>query len=81
MLKGSWCVSCNQWCPLECTERVQGLHKTARQDKGHGNELAEFIRRIEQGGEPLIPFEQLRNVTQASFAAVKSAHERVCIQV
>jgi predicted dehydrogenase/NADPH:quinone reductase-like Zn-dependent oxidoreductase len=50
--------------------------KTARQDKGHGAELAAFIRRIEQGGEPLIPFDQLKNVTLASFAAVKSARER-----
>ncbi len=55
--------------------------KTARQDKGHGNELAEFIHRIAQGGEPLIAFEQLRNVTQASFVAVKAAHERVHIRI
>jgi len=53
--------------------------KTARQDKGHGAELAAFIRRIEQGGEPLIPFEQLKNVTLASFAAVKAARERTVI--
>ncbi len=53
--------------------------KTARQDKGHAAELAEFVRRVEQGGEPLIPFAQLKNVTQASLAAVKSARERTII--
>jgi predicted dehydrogenase/NADPH:quinone reductase-like Zn-dependent oxidoreductase len=55
--------------------------KTTRQDKGHAAELGEFVRRIEQGGEPLIPFTQLKNVTQASFAAVKSARERMCIHI
>ena len=53
--------------------------KTRRQDKGHGSEIAEFIWRVEQGGEQLIPFNQLRNVTEASFAAVKSARERAII--
>lgn len=53
--------------------------KTARQDKGHVAEIAEFICRVEQGGDPLIPFAQLKNVTQASFAAVKSARERTIV--
>lgn len=51
--------------------------KTSRQDKGHAAELAQFVRRVEQGGAPLIPFAQLKNVTLASFAALKSAQERV----
>jgi predicted dehydrogenase/threonine dehydrogenase-like Zn-dependent dehydrogenase len=49
--------------------------KTMRQDKGHAAEIREFIQRIEQGGIPLIPFDQLLNVTRASFAAVQSARE------
>ena len=53
--------------------------KTVRQDKGHAAETAEFIRRVGQGGDPLIPFTQLKNVTQASFAAVKSARERTIV--
>jgi predicted dehydrogenase len=53
--------------------------KTWRQDKGHAAEISQFIKRVEQGGEPLIPFDQLRNVTQASFAAVKSARDRTII--
>ncbi len=50
--------------------------KTSRQDKGHGAELKQFISRVEQGGEPLIPFAQLKNITLASFAAVRSAREK-----
>lgn len=47
--------------------------KTGRQDKGHNAEVAAFIQRIESGGDPLIPFAELTNVTRASFAAVESA--------
>jgi predicted dehydrogenase/threonine dehydrogenase-like Zn-dependent dehydrogenase len=50
--------------------------KTIRQDKGHAVEIAAFIGRIAQGGGPLIPFDQLQNVTRASFAAVQSARQR-----
>jgi len=50
--------------------------KTLRQDKGHKNEVAAFINRITTGGKPLIPFDQLANITRASFAAVQSARKR-----
>jgi predicted dehydrogenase/threonine dehydrogenase-like Zn-dependent dehydrogenase len=55
--------------------------KTARQDKGHAAQFDLFIKRVEQGGEPLIPFSQLKNVTRASFAAVRSARERMIISL
>lgn len=47
--------------------------RTSRQDKGHRAELAAFVDRISKGGDPLIPFDQLVNVTRASFAAMASA--------
>ena len=47
--------------------------KTLRQDKGHDSEVAAFIDLIANGDEPLITFDQLTNVTKASFAAVESA--------
>jgi len=53
--------------------------KTARQDKGHAAELARFIAAVEQGGEPPVPFAQIRNTTEASFAAVRSARERIVV--
>ncbi len=45
-----------------------------RQDKGHKTEVAAFVQRVADGGKPLIPFEQLYNVTMATFAAVESAN-------
>lgn len=53
--------------------------KTLRQDKGHKNEVVAFIEGIATGGEPLIPFEQLANVTNASFAAMESAQKNQTI--
>jgi len=49
--------------------------RIGRQDKGHAQEFAAFARRIAGGGEPLVPLEQLVNVTLATFAAMTSASE------
>jgi predicted dehydrogenase len=49
--------------------------RTLRQDKGHRAELQAFVDRVAVGGAPLIPYEQLVNVTQASFAAMTSTRE------
>jgi predicted dehydrogenase len=40
---------------------------TYRQDKGHRAECQRFVERVAQGGELLIPFDQLVNVTQTSL--------------
>ena len=50
--------------------------KTARQDMGHRAEIAALVEHLQQGGEPLIPFDQLENITRASLAAVTSAREQ-----
>ncbi len=50
-----------------------GKFKTWRQDKGHAAEVAKFIKRLERGGAALIPFAEIANVTQASFAALEAA--------
>jgi predicted dehydrogenase len=47
-------------------------HKLLRQDKGHGAEIRAFIERVAAGGPPLIPFAELANVTEATFAAVEA---------
>lgn len=49
--------------------------RTLRQDKGHRAELQAFVDHVAAGGGPLIPYEQLVNVTQASFAAMTSARD------
>jgi predicted dehydrogenase len=46
-----------------------------RQDKGHKAEITAFVTRVREGGEPLIPWHVLEEVTLASFAAVERALE------
>jgi len=55
--------------------------KTSRQDKGHRAEFAAFVDLVTNGGDPLIPFDQLVNVTRASFAAVESAKGKGVISI
>lgn len=43
------------------------------QDKGHQAEVKAFVERIETGGDLLIPWADLRDVTLATFAAVERA--------
>lgn len=48
--------------------------KTA-QDKGHAAQFQALIERIREGGNPLIPFDEIVNTTQATFAALRSLKE------
>lgn len=52
-----------------------------RQDKGHGAEIARFVQAVAQGGPPVMPPDEIWNVTEATFAAVASARsgERIAL--
>lgn len=52
-----------------------------RIDKGHKAQFHEYIRRIQEGGESLIDFNEMVNVTRASFAALRSLQEKRWIDV
>lgn len=52
-----------------------------RVDKGHKTQFHEYIRRIKEGGDSLIPFSEIVNVTKASFAAIQSLKERKWVDV
>ncbi len=55
--------------------------KTRRQDKGHMAEIQAFVDRVACGGGPLIAYEELANVAQASIAAVEAAREHKVIRL
>jgi predicted dehydrogenase len=68
------------------TTKGYGFHgfsglKTPRQDKGHTAEIAAFVDRLRTGGPPLMAFDRLRNVSLASFAAVRAAREHGTIAI
>lgn len=44
-------------------------------DKGHKAQFQALVNSIRQGGAPLIPFDEIVNTTQASFAAIKSLQQ------
>jgi len=56
-------------------------HRLFRQDKGHQAEISSFVDRVAHGGPPLIPAEQLWNVTEATFAAEEAATDRTRVQL
>ena len=52
-----------------------------RINKGHRAQFHDYIKRIKEGGESLIPFDEIVNVTKASFAAVTSLRENCWVSV
>jgi predicted dehydrogenase/threonine dehydrogenase-like Zn-dependent dehydrogenase len=50
-------------------------------DKGHKNQFKELVKRVRNGGEPLIPINEIINVTKASFAAIESMKTRTWINL
>lgn len=50
-------------------------------DKGHKAQFKELISRVKNGGEALIPFDELVNTTRASFAALQSLKENRWVDV
>ena len=45
------------------------------------NQFKEFLDYVKNGGNPLIPYEELFNVTKATFDAIKSLKENKWISV
>jgi len=50
-------------------------------DKGHKTQFTELIRRVKTGGKPLIPFDEIVNTTEASFAAIESLKKNCWIEI
>lgn len=50
-------------------------------DKGHKKQFHTLINRIQNGGAPLIPFDEIVNTTKASFAAIQSLKENRWIKL
>ena len=46
--------------------------KKGAQDKGHQLQFSQLLERIKNGGQPLIPFDDIYNSTRASLAAIES---------
>lgn len=50
-------------------------------DKGHKKQFELLIDRVKNGGDALIPFDEIINTTKASFAAIESLKKQSWIQI
>lgn len=50
-------------------------------DKGHKAQFSQLIERVKDGGQALIPFDELVNTTRASFAAIESMKQKKWINI
>ena len=61
---------------------VKGFKRLkTRIDKGHKTQFCDLIHRIQNGGKPLIPIDEIINVTKASFAAIESYKTKQWVKV
>ena len=51
------------------------------QNKGYFNQFQELLFQQENGGDPIIPFDEIVNTTKASFAAIESLKEGKWISI
>ncbi|XZF15382.1 bi-domain-containing oxidoreductase [Chitinophagaceae bacterium MMS25-I14] len=54
---------------------------SSAQDKGHVHLMKKFVAMLGNGGDPIIPFEELVNTTSATFAAMESIRMSVWVTV
>ena len=51
------------------------------QDKGHQNQFDLLLSSIQNGGDQIIPFDEIVNTTKASFAAIESVKKGAWVNV
>lgn len=51
------------------------------QDKGHFEQFRRFLERIKNGGEPIIPYEEILNTSIAAISAVESLKSKSWVSV
>ncbi|NAW51363.1 Gfo/Idh/MocA family oxidoreductase [Elizabethkingia argentiflava] len=50
-------------------------------DKGHKNQFHTLIKKVKEGGSPLIPLDEIVNTTKASFAAIESLKTNTWVEL
>lgn len=55
--------------------------QSSGQDKGHANQFKLLVDAVQNGGQPIIPIDEITNTTLASFAAIESMKTRSWIDV
>ena len=71
----------DNWRKLKSYGFKGASNSSSKQDKGHYNQFNELITQQIQGGNSIIPFEEIINTTKASFAAIESLKQGKWIEV
>lgn len=71
----------DNWRKLKCYGFKGFSSAKSGQDKGHFNQFQELVAQQKNGGEAIIPFDEIVNTTRASFAAIDSLKEGKWISV
>ena len=66
----------DNWRALRGFGFDRSLKRSRRQDKGHQSQFSSLIENLAKSGEPLIPFNEIYNVSEASIACLQSLSER-----
>ncbi|MCP4971767.1 MAG: Gfo/Idh/MocA family oxidoreductase [Arcobacter sp.] len=53
----------------------------SKQDKGHAEQFRRYIKFLKDGGEPLIPFDEIVNSTKVSFATIESLKTNSIVEI
>lgn len=61
--------------------RLSNKILSTKQDKGHNRQFELLTKRWQEGGEPLIPFDEIINTTRATFAAIESLKQGEWVEV
>jgi predicted dehydrogenase/threonine dehydrogenase-like Zn-dependent dehydrogenase len=54
---------------------------SSSQDKGHAEQFRLLVQSVKQGGQPIIPMDELVNTTKACFAAIESLKQGAWVEV
>lgn len=71
----------DNWRKLKSYGFKRGGNSSSKQDKGHLNQFQELIQQQQNGGAPIIPFNEIINTTKASFAAIESLKQNKWISI
>lgn len=55
--------------------------ESSSQDKGHAEQFKLLVQAVKQGGQAIIPMDELVNTTKASFAAIESLKQGAWVEV
>ena len=66
----------DNWRTLRGFGFDRSLKRSRRQDKGHQSQFGALVENLAQDKDPLIPFNEIYNVSEATIACLQSLVER-----